>query len=237
MVTDKELKDQFDKNGYVLLPGFFTDEELAGVDALVESYVKRAEPLLEAQARQRGNTFDQFETNVAAFGEEAAREQAFRTLEKNERMDALTRLLIGDGYEKEGLLVMVTPRGHGQAWHRDCFDANPRHFVMNRLIYTRDVRPEQGALILVPGSQRLKTFPPGGLQEPIEGEVVIAPQKGTLAFVHTFLFHRVNPNETDLPRASINYRVRPRGAPQGLTSVGVFRTGKWDFRTEEKIEA
>jgi ectoine hydroxylase len=236
LMIDNELKEQFYKNGYLLLEGFFSDEELSEVETLMESYVAQAEQKLEHQAKEKGNDFAQFETKVASFGEEASRELAFRKLGEHVKMDTLTKLLIGDGYEKEGLLVMITPKGNGQAWHRDCFDLNPDHFVVNRLIYTRDIRPEQGALIVVPGSHLLNTFPPGGLHESILGEVVISPKKGTVAFVHSSLFHRVNRNETGVPRCSINYRVRPKGTPAGLTKVGVYRTGKWNFAEGRKAE-
>lgn len=232
----KTLKEQFDREGYVLLEGFFSQEELNGVECLMQAYVQQAEEKMAAQNRQKGKDFAEFQTNVAAFGEEAAREEAFIQLGLDRRMHQLTEALIGSGYEDEGLLVMITPKGNGQAWHRDCYSEHPGHFVMNRLIYTRDIRPEEGALILVPGSHRLAEFPPGGLHDPMEGEVVIAPKRGTLAFVHTSLFHRVNQNETDTPRCSINYRVRPQGAPAGLTRIGIYRTGKFNFAAMKKYE-
>jgi ectoine hydroxylase-related dioxygenase (phytanoyl-CoA dioxygenase family) len=228
-VPSSIVQQQFDREGYVLLENFFTDEELGGVVETMQQYFPQTEEKMEAVSKKWGKRFAQFETKTASFGQEAAQEQAFIELGKHPLMHELTTWLVGPHYEDEGLLVKITTKGHGQSWHRDCNSDNPSHFVKNRLIYTTDISAEQGALALVPGSQRAACFSPGGLHEPIEGEVIIAPRKGTLAFVNATVFHRVYRNETDTPRYSINYRVRPSGVPAGLTRVGVYRTGTFNF--------
>jgi ectoine hydroxylase len=228
------VRNQFWEQGFVVLEGFFTDQELSGVVQSLDRYREQVSKKFEEQY-QASKDREIFDTKVVNFGGEASQDQEFQKLVQNQRLYQVTQAVLGEGYQNDSLLVMFTTRGSGQAWHRDCHYENPGHFIMNRLIYTQDLIPEAGALYVVPGSHKLTELPPGELHEPIEGEIMITPKKGTLALVHSSTFHRVQRNETDEPRVSINFRVRPKDAPAGLTSIAVFRTGKWDFAKKQMV--
>jgi ectoine hydroxylase-related dioxygenase (phytanoyl-CoA dioxygenase family) len=68
------------------------------------------------------------------------------------------------------------------------------------------------------------------------GEVHVAPAAGTLVFLKSRCYHRVTVNRSNIPRFSVNFRVRPAGAPAGLTRIGVYRTGKWDFAKNQPAQ-
>jgi ectoine hydroxylase-related dioxygenase (phytanoyl-CoA dioxygenase family) len=140
-----------------------------------------------------------------------------------------TEAALGGEFIEEYLLVQVTRQGTGQAWHQDSSD--PKKFALNRLIYTRDIAPESGQIVVVPGSIHRGKIPAGGHQDPISGELAVAPTAGTLVLMSTYCWHRVTLNQLPVPRFSVNYRARPKDAPEGLTAVANFRNGVYDFRT------
>ena len=234
-----QLKKLFDEQGYIVMEEFFSDEELADILPIMEEYEARVlndkqyeSDYLDSHFPEE---FKQFETRAVNFGYESSQKPAFIELGNNDRMNQLTEAIVGKGYRNQAILVMLSTHGNGQGWHRDCEDENPNYYTINRLIYSKDIDPKAGALYVVPGSHKLDSFPSGGMHDFIEGEVRIAPKKGTLVLVHSSTFHRVNKNETDNPRASINYRVLPEGAPSDLGSVGVYRAGNWDFDKQKMV--
>ena len=141
-----------------------------------------------------------------------------------------TEAVLGCGYTAPGSLVMYyVVGGQGQAWHQDCLADDTTAFNLNRLIYTDDITVEHGAIVVVPGSHKLGRIPPGGHQDPMEGEVVLAPSAGTLIFLNGQVFHRVTPNLNPKPRVSTNFRAFPAGIPSSVTCIGVYRNGAVNF--------
>jgi hypothetical protein len=147
------------------------------------------------------------------------------------RLDVITKSICGDDMLRLGISIFSTPRGCGQAWHQDSSGHRPEHFELNRIVFPSNVAAEQGELHFVPGSHTGPDLPPGGNYDPLPGERSVAPKAGTLVLMHTRCFHRVGINQTDKPRTQCNSRTRPAGAPDGLTGLPVFRTGKWNFVT------
>lgn len=241
-LEQRDVRREFVENGYVVLENFFSDAELADIEAVMGNYLGMAEERIAEKAKAstphlRNNNFDAYQANTFNFGKEASTNDAFIRLNAHPDMSAVTQTIMGGAFEEEMLLVQISTRGRGQAWHRDCHYPNrPDHYMVNRLIYTRDIIPESGALFVVPGSHRAEKLPPGGPQEPIEGEIMIAPKKGTLVFMHSSTFHRVLPNSTDQPRFSINYRIRPSGVPEGLGDIAHYRNGAYQFSTQQAVD-
>ena len=159
-------------------------------------------------------------------------------------LNAATSAVLGAGWvASPGCLVMKSaPGGIGQSWHQDCpvtdrMTADQHHlFNLNRLIYPRDIRAEDGAVVVVPGSQRRGTIPTGeareSAQETLPGEVSLTPRAGTLVLLHGWTWHRVTGNRSGRDRTSINFRAYPQGCPaDGPTRYGVYRNGTADHAT------
>lgn len=239
-MENRDLRQEFWENGYVVVENFFTDAELADMEEVMVKYLSLTESQMEESGKGItpvlvNDNFQKYVADTFNFGQQALTEPAFIAFNQHEAMNELTQAIMGD-FAAEYLLVQISTRGRGQSWHRDChYPDQPGHYMVNRLIYTRDIIPETGALYVVPGSHKLDKLPPGEPHAPIEGEVMIAPKKGTFVFLHSSTFHRVIPNATDNPRFSINFRVRPADAPAGLGDIAHFRNGIYKFSEQKEI--
>lgn len=223
--TLNEVRSRFERDGAVILPGFFEPRCFTEVNAQLGRYL--SEPTREKPSEFVARTY----TDVQAWAPVEAGVRCFTELRDDARLRAVTDALLGPGWSDEQSLVMLTRRGKAQAWHQDTASSEPGQFIVNRLIYTRETPADAGALVFVPGSHRMGRIPVGGPHDAMPGERLIAPAAGTLALVHSRCFHRVTANQTDFARFSINFRVRPASAPPGLTTVGVYRTAAWNFAT------
>jgi ectoine hydroxylase len=223
------IREQFRRDGVVMLPDFFSAKELSAVNKVLDDILEK-----NPRSSHKGMhaSYHRYDTDVHGLGGIATRHPEFKALYDNPRMVEVTEAAIGK-FEDEFLLVQATWKGSGQAWHQDSKCDDPTRFNLNRLIYTRDVLPERGQIVVVPGSVHRGRVPPGGHQDPIPGEVALAPRAGTLVLMNSQCWHRVTFNQTEIARVSVNFRVRPAGCPAGATAVANFRNGTYDFATRE----
>ena len=139
--------------------------------------------------------------------------EPFQVLAADPRLATLTRELIGEFSAPGSLAMWSVGGGKGQAWHQDCPPDDPSQFNLNRLFYLQDTEVDDGAVVVVPGSHRMGRISPGAPQAPIPGEVMLTPRAGTLVLLHGHLYHRVTPNVSLRPRASVNLRAYPAMCP------------------------
>lgn len=229
-MNSDEVRERLRRDGVLIFPDFFKSDEMAEMNTVIDGLLARPP---STGTQQKSHYVETYQTDVQGLGQEAAKHPAFQTFQHHPRLNEVTSAALGGGYLDEYLLVQVTRQGTGQAWHQDSHD--PKNFVLNRLIYTRDIAPEKGQIVVVPGSIHRGKIPPGGHQESMAGEVAVAPKAGTLVLMSTYCWHRVTINQTPRPRVSVNYRCRPLGAPEGLTAVANFRNGVYDFRTASTV--
>jgi ectoine hydroxylase len=232
-----EVRQRFETWGAIVLPGFFSKEELSPVNKEMRrhfaKYEKGSLQFTSAHARKNENAFD---CDVIPW--EPLREEngIFRALHENEKLHRVTEAALGSGYTAPGSLVMFSVGGgRGQAWHQDCPSSDSTGYNLNRLIYTEDVDLEDGAIVFVPGSHRAGRIPPGGHQEPMVGEITLTPRAGTLVLLHGHVYHRVTPNRNLKPRTSINFRAFPEGVSPDVTCIGVYRNGDVNFCDKPKF--
>ena len=161
----------------------------------------------------------------------------FDIVERDERLRALTQAILGDGWASLYCMTMFSRQGtKGQAWHQDCAPENPAVFNMNRLIYTEDITPEIGGqTIVMPGSHRRGVLTVGPVDEDFADQVVLTPRKGTLVLLHGHSWHRVLP-VVGRHRVSTNYRCSPKGTPENITDICVYRNMRYRFETNEVVE-
>jgi hypothetical protein len=231
-VTPQQLRERFERDGVVILPGFLSEEEMIPLRREIEiQYAPRA--ATAATSHNGTGKYANYECDVLVWAPLAEKNAEFIKLDASERFRQATEAAIGPGYSTSGagLVMYSVGGGRGQAWHQDCPPgaADERNFNLNRLFYVEDVSLADGAIVFVPGSHRMGRIPPGGHQEPITGERALEPRAGTLVLLHGHVYHRVTPNLNMKPRVSINIRVYPAGTPMSVTCIGVYRNGDVNF--------
>lgn len=227
------LRQQFQEQGFVMVENFLTSQELSSLNEEIANHYGPLNLHADSGSRKKAKGLPDTECEVIFWNPVEEKVQAFLDAMTKPEMVGLTASLLGNGYEEsQGALVMYSALGgKGQAWHQDCpFD--PANYNVNRLLYMNDLREEDGAIVVVPGSHRTGRIPAGGAQEPIEGEVMLTPKAGSLIFVHGSCFHRVTPNLSKRPRVSVNFRVFPGGSDTSVCKVGVYRNVAIDFRNK-----
>ena len=68
-----------------------------------------------------------------------------------------------------------------------------------------------------------------------EDQVILRPKKGTLVLLHGHTWHRVLPI-TGSYRFSTNYRSAPKGTPDDITDICVYRNMRYQFSTSSVVE-
>ncbi|MCG8506899.1 MAG: phytanoyl-CoA dioxygenase family protein [Sphingomonadales bacterium] len=222
----------FWRDGYLHLPGFFAPALMDRLDELITDYFG-AEPafwhtdeFLSASQTEVVPWFPQNE-GVATFDE----------IDADPRFYGLTEAILGQGWTRHYCMVMFSKKGTvGQAWHQDCPPEDAAAHNLNRLVYTSDITDAIGGqVVLVPGSHRAGLLPPGDPHADLAGQRVLTPAKGDLVFLHGHTWHRVLPIREKY-RFSTNYRAAPKGTPDDITDVCVYRNMRYRFSTEQIIE-
>jgi ectoine hydroxylase len=224
-MTTSDLARQFDQQGFLAVPQLFPKATVAALVQELDAWLGGEAAALPGDNGEYGRRFD-VRVDVGVADGLAAAQALFASAAVLE----LTTQVLKEGWHTEGPpLIFSTPRNGQQGWHQDTSDVDPGHYMINRIIYPRQVVPEQGGLVVVPGSHRRGDLPPGGNHDDLEGQIRLLPAPGTLLFMHSRCWHRVQINDSDTPRTQVNWRARPLSAPENLGNNPVFRTGRWDF--------
>lgn len=224
----ERLAMEFEERGFVYLEGVFAPELMDRLQSLIEKWyaVDHATELdgaFSAAAR----------TEVAPWFPRRHDVHAFDVLDGEPLLRDLTARVLGAEWQSQYCMVMQSKAGSaGQAWHQDCPPEHASMFNLNRLIYSADILEENGGQIcIMPGSHRRGELPAGDPHESLSGEIILSPRKGDLIFLHGHCWHRVLPI-THRDRYSINCRAAPRGAPDDLTDICVYRNMRYQFSTQ-----
>jgi hypothetical protein len=139
-----------------------------------------------------------------------------------------------------GTLTLCKLTGQGTRENNMNYKALARRFwergYVNRLIYTSDISADVGGRILVvPGSHLRGELTPGATDEDFPDQLVLSPSRGTLILLHGHTWHRVT-RVNGKCRVSTNYRSIPRGTPQDITDICVYRNMRYKFETSEVVE-
>lgn len=226
------LAEQFWEQGYLVVEGMFEASLMDRYQALILQHFG------EAPAFSHNEEFlSKAATEVIPWFPQQEGVDSFGIVERDQRLKKLTRAILGEGWYALYCMTMFSRQGtKGQAWHQDCAPENPAVFNMNRLVYTEDISPAIGGqTLVVPGSHRRGELTVGPVDEDFADQVVLTPRKGTLVMLHGHTWHRVRPVHGAY-RVSTNYRCSPRGTPENVTDVCVYRNMRYRFETSEVVE-
>lgn len=226
------LKEQFDRDGYIVLENFFDEKLMDHLDGLIRGYYG------DNPAFQHNDEFlSKSQTDVIPWFPQQQGVHDFDAIENDENLRALSDAILGDGWYRQYCMVMFSKQGSlGQAWHQDCPPDSRKRFNLNRLVYTSDIKDEIGGqTVVVPGSQRVGLLPSGDPVGTFDEQVVLRPKKGTLLLLHGHTWHRVLPIAGAF-RFSTNYRAAPAGTPEDITDICVYRNMRYQFSTSSVVE-
>lgn len=219
-----DLRKKFEQDGYLVLQGFFKEFEIKDLLSLFDRLEE------DFKDKQVPASFRLERYGCGSLGATLNEDPVAREMANNFRLSEVTKAVIGPSFQLGSIGSWITKTGYGQGWHQDSFTDEPGQFVVNRLIYGREVTEQGGPLYVVPGSHLMGDIPTGGNQDSIHGEVSLPVQPGTLALLHSRCYHRVAINESERPRIQLNTRVLPSSAKDDMTYRAIYRTGRWDFR-------
>ena len=81
-----------------------------------------------------------------------------------------------------------------------------------------------GNLVVLPGSHRQQYMDGYDTHNSVSGEMIVCPRKGTMTVMHSSIWHRVEPNESDVVR----YNIFVAYCPSWVTSADRFHSSpKW----------
>ncbi len=226
-----EIQNTFWKNGYVIIEKFFDD-------TLMDKYNTKI--LNHYDQSSKSELTDEFVTKssveVIPWFPYRDGEGGFDDIDKNDEFNRITDAILNDGWENLYCMMMYSKTGsNGQAWHQDCPSDNAAKFNLNRLVYTHDITDKTGGeIVIMPNSHLAGVIPVGLPHEDLPEQLTFQPKKGTVIFLHGHCYHKVKPVRAD--RISTNFRAIPKGTPQDITDICVYRNMMYKFSTAEVLE-
>ncbi len=232
MQSIRQLSQQFWRDGYLILEDFFEVDVMDRLNKVILDHFGLAPDYWHN---------DEFLTKslveVIPWFPQREGITAFDILADDPRLHRLTAEIIGEEWQEQYCMMMFSRQGSkGQAWHQDCAPEDPAQFNLNRLVYTHSIGESIGGqTVVMPGTHRRGLLPAGDPHADLEKQVIISPQKGTLLLLHGHTWHRVLPIHGRY-RFSSNFRSAPKGTPEDITDICVYRNMRYRFSTSEVIE-
>lgn len=228
----EKLAKTFWQQGYIVIEDLFSAETMDNLQSLIVGHYG-----LNPKYEHEETFLSKSATEVIPWFPQKSGLQAFDEIEHCTKIQALTGAILGAGWQGLYCMTMFSKKGtKGQAWHQDCPPNDPQKFNLNRLVYTMDINDQVGGEVLViPGSHRLGKLPTGEVNEDFSEQVILTPKKGTLVIIHGHTWHRVLPIKGEY-RVSTNYRAVPKGTPEDITDICVYRNMLYQFSTSKVLE-
>jgi ectoine hydroxylase len=228
----KELARQFWEQGFLVVEDMFGAALMDQYQAMISTHFGEAPDFTHNE-----EFLGRAATEVVPWFPQQAGFALFDQVEQDDRLRQLTGEILGEGWYALYCMAMFSRCGtRGQAWHQDCAPEDASVFNLNRLVYTEDISSEIGGeIVIVPGSHRRGQITVGPVDEDFDEQLLLTPAKGTLVMLHGHCWHRVMPVHGG-DRVSTNYRCSPRGTPQNVTDICVYRNMRYRFETSEVVE-
>ncbi len=232
-ISDHHQKtaEDFWREGFCYLPGFFCALKMDRLNALIERHFGAAPEFEHSEEFLRKSA-----TEVVPWFPQREGVTDFDGIENDEEFRAITHAILGEAFENQYCMVMFSKAGtSGQAWHQDC-PPEGQYYNLNRLVYTSDILDECGGQVVVkPRSHKAGVLSVGEPHGDMGGQIVLTPKQGDLLLLHGHCWHRVLPIKKKY-RFSTNFRAASAGAPDDLTDICVYRNMRFQFSTAQVIE-
>jgi ectoine hydroxylase len=227
----KNMYDQFWNQGYLILENFFDDDLMDAYNKKIQNYYG-----MNPEWEHSKEFISKSSAEVIPWFPYVDGNGGFDGINEDMAFNKITDTLLKDGWNNLYCMMMFSKAGsQGQAWHQDCPPENPTQFNLNRLVYTHDITDKTGgAIVIMPQAHKAGILSVGRPDEDLEGQLVFQPKKGTVIFLHGHCFHRVLPVNAD--RISSNFRAVPKGCPEDITDICIYRNMKYRFSTSEILE-
>lgn len=227
-----ELSEFFWENGYLKIDKFFDSELMEFLnEVILEHYGMQPEWFHNDEFLKKSAT------EVVPWFPYREGNSDFVAIDNNPLLKILTEAILGESWRELYCMAMFSKEGtKGQAWHQDCPPENSNQFNLNRLFYPHEITPDLGGeIVVLPGSHKMGALSQGGGHDDIEGQIMIRPNKGTLILLHGHCWHRVMPIKGKF-RISVNTRAIPKGTPEDITDIAVYRNMRYRFSTNEVLD-
>lgn len=231
-MTIQNLKETFDRDGYVVVEDFFDSKLMDHLDGIIRNYYGD-----NPEFWHDDEFLKKSQTEVVPWFPQREGVKDFDVIENDERLRELSEAILGSDWHIQYCMVMFSKQGtSGQAWHQDCPPDDPKRHNMNRLVYTSDITDEIGGqTVVVPGSHKRGLLTAGDPVGEFDDQVILRPKKGTLVLLHGHTWHRVLPIKGRY-RFSTNFRSGPKGTPEDITDICVYRNMRYQFSTSSVVE-
>lgn len=221
---DDDLRNDFERDGFLILEPFLTDAEMDDIEARINSYIRDIVPHLPAGRvfREEGSG-----GTIKSMGRMDLEDPYWSEFKRHPKILSLVSKVLGvqeDEIVSENLQYFGKPAFEGSVtpWHQDngFQQYDPPESLMTWLAL-RDVDEEMGCVVFARGSHKLGTVrhvnsgvlgfsqtvetPPDPVEFP---EVRSVMSRGGISLHHCNTFHRSGPNRSDRsrPALSVNYR-------------------------------
>ncbi|GIX07496.1 MAG: hypothetical protein KatS3mg115_1899 [Candidatus Poribacteria bacterium] len=194
----KDQWEEFMEEGFLIIEDALTPEE-------VEYYLNAIEELAANDPK-----YDP--TKTYSPSHVVAKHPAFTELIDHPRHVGYVYDVYGELLKLHLSQVFIRPKGgwHNM-WHPDGARAVPYGVFSPELplqikvgYWLTDLpRPKMGNFVYMPGSHRLHDFEAYDTHRSVPGERILCCRAGTMTLMHASLWHRVEPNESDVARKNI----------------------------------
>ena len=226
------LAEKFWEEGYLVLDNFFDVELMDKLNGVILVHFGES-----PEYWHNDEFLSKSKVEVVPWFPQREGIMDFNVIDDNPDLQRLTATIIGEEWQEQYCMIMFSKeKSRGQSWHQDCPPENPNIHNLNRLVYTHDINDEIGGqTVVVPGTHKKGLLPAGDPDVSMEDQVILEPKKGTLVLLHGHTWHRVLPVHGRY-RVSTNFRSAPKGTPDDITDVCVYRNMRYRFSTSEVIE-
>ena len=209
----EEQVESYRTRGYLAVPGVFTPDEVAELQAVTDDFVERSRNVAEhtdVLDLEPGHTAEQ--PRLRRLKAPHRRHPAYDRALRNPTVLAMLQQLVGEGirYQNTKLNLKSPEFGSPVEWHQDwAFYPHTNDDVLAVGVAIDDMRIANGCLMVVPGSQRgpvhdhhqdgyfVGAVTPDGLTD---DAVPIELAAGDISIHHARLLHGSAPNRSDRPR-------------------------------------
>ncbi len=230
-MDDDKIIEEFWKNGFVIFENFFSAPLMDEYNNKILNHYG-----VNPSWEHTNEFITKSSVEVIPWFPYREGKRSFDRINEDKHFNSITDLILQDGWENLYCMMMFSKAGSkGQAWHQDCPPNDKKKFNLNRLVYTHHITEETGGEIVIFPKTHTGGMLSGGIpDEDLDGQLVFRPEKGTVIFLHGHCWHKVMPVKKD--RISSNFRAVPKGTPEDITDICVYRNMLYKFSTSEILE-